>query len=161
MQPLYHQDYWEVEIDWKRPKKYERARDEGSDHDEFAHLYLISARYGSSEPKALYIGKTWKQTVATRLCQDDHKKRYAAFVKNYPRHSFYVSYGIVSVNDAKLTEKRLDAIERILIFTNEPEHAYNVQHLYEHGVTGSYEIQNRGSRCHLPRIIRLGVFVKC
>ena len=160
MEPLYHVESWEIEIEWKRPKKYKRVIEEGSVHDDSANLYLISARYGSANTKAIYIGKTWAQWVSKRLTQLDHKKRYAAFVKNYPRHAFYVSHGIVVINDGRLTKKRLDDIERILVYTNEPDHAHNVRNFYEHGVTGSYEIYNRGSRCTLPKFIALGVFVR-
>ena len=160
MEPLYHAESWDIVIEWKRPKQYRRGVENGSVHDDFANLYLISARYVVGKSKAIYIGKTYAQWVSKRLAQPDHKKRYAEYVKNYPRHSFYVSHGIVVVNDGRLTQKRLDDMERILIYTNDPDHSHNVKNIYEHGVTGSYEIYNRGSRCTLPKYIALGVFVR-
>jgi len=159
MEPLQHEEYWDIEIAWSRPKEYERVLEEGSPHDELAHLYLISARFGTKSPKAIYVGKTYDQFVKKRLSQPDHQKRYSQFVKDYPRHRFYVSHGVVTNHDGKLTRKRIDEIERILIYANKPQHAYNVQNFWTHGVTTAYQIENRGSRCTLPRTITLGVFV--
>ena len=70
--------------------------------------------------RLLYIGQTYQQSVSTRLQQPDHQRRYAAFVKNYPRHRFSVSHGIVSVIDGRLTKRRVDDIERLLIYANDP-----------------------------------------
>ena len=160
MEQLHHEGYWNIEIEWSRPKAYGRLLDEGSPHDEDAHLYLISARFSTSSHKAIYVGKTYDQWVSKRLSQADHKRRYSDFTKNYPRHNFYVSHGIVTNHDGKLTRKRIDDIERILIYANEPLHAHNVQNFWQHSVTTPYQIENRGSRCTLPRTISLGVFVK-
>lgn len=160
MKPLYHEQYWPVEIEWSRPKSYERLIEEGSFYDDYAHLYLISARYRDYQPKLLYIGKTYSQWVTKRLTQKDHRKRYATFLENYPNHNLSVSHGVITVNNGKITPKRLSDIERILIYTNEPQHAHNVQNYYSHGVTGSYLIENRGSKCTLPSTISLGIFIK-
>ena len=159
MEPLHHEEYWNIEIEWSRPKTYERLLDEGSPHDDLAHLYLISARMGTDSPKAIYVGKTYDQWVSKRLSQPDHKRRYAEFIIAYPRHNFYVSHGIVKIQNGKLTRKRIDDIERILIYVNEPLHAHNVQNFWQHSVTTPYQIENRGSRCTLPRTIALRVFV--
>ncbi len=158
MKPLYPDNYWEVEINWSRPRTYERVRDEGHELDECAYLYLVTAKY--SKTKTIYVGKTYHQTVSVRLKQQDHLDRYAAFVKNYPNHRFYVSLGQVKVLNGKITSSRIDSIERILIYANEPDHAHNVSSFYEHGVKGSYHIFNRGSKAGLPREIMLGVFAK-
>lgn len=160
MKPLYHEQYWEVEIEWSRPKEYDRLLEEGSHHDESAHLYLISARYRDYESKLLYIGKTYDQWVSKRLSQKDHRSRYGTFQENYPNHIFFVSHGVITINGSKITRKRLSDIERILIYTNEPQHAHNVQNYYSHGVIGSYLIENKGSKCTLPSVISLGIFVK-
>lgn len=160
MQRLYHEEAWEVEIEWTRPKEYTRLLSKGSEHDEFANLYLISARYGAANAKTIYIGKTYTQWVRRRLSQPDHKKRFAAWVKNYQRHLFFVSFGIITIKEGNVTRKRLDDIERILIYANDPDHAHNVQNFYEHGVKEAYQITNKGSRCTLPRILALGVFFK-
>lgn len=160
MEPLQHEGYWGIEVKWSRPKEYERLLDEGSPHDELANLYLISARFGTKPSKAIYVGKTYDQWVSMRLSQPDHQLRYTEFVKNYPRHIFYVSHGIVTNHDGKLTRKRIDDIERILIYANEPQHAHNIKNFWQHRVTMPYQIENRGSRCTLPRTIALGVFVE-
>lgn len=160
MKPLWHEECWNIKVEWSRPKEYDRLLNEGSQHDEHAHLYLISARFGTNASKAIYIGKTYDQWVSERLSQTDHKLRHADFIKNYPRHMFYVSHGIVTNNDGKITEKRIDDVERILIYANEPQHAHNIQNFWQHGVTAPYKIENQGSRCTLPRTIALGIFAK-
>lgn len=160
MEPLSHEDYWNVQIDWSLPQEYERLLELGSPNDDLAHLYLISARYGKNEPKTIYIGQTYNQWVSKRLTQADHQSRYADFVENYSRHRLYVSHGIVTVHDGKITRKRINDIERILIYTNDPTHAHNIKNFQGHGVSTPYQIENRGSRCTLPRQISLGVFVR-
>lgn len=72
-----------------------------------------------------------------------------------------MSHGCVTVQGGgKLTSRRLDDIERILIYTNNRDHAHNIKNLYAHGVSDSYFIENKGSKCTLPRTISLGIFVK-
>ena len=159
-EPLFKDDFWEVHIKWTRPRAYERVRDEGSDYDDSACLYYICAQFSTGQPKVLYIGQTYQQSVSLRLQQPDHKNRYAAFVRNYPKHRFSVSHGIVSIVDGHLTQRRVDDVERLLIYANDPEHTHNVQHIYQHGVSGSYVITNTGYRSGLPRYLRLGVFVE-
>jgi hypothetical protein len=160
LKPLFENNFWEVQIQWTRPRAYERVRGEGSEHDNSACLYYICAQFSTGKPKVLYIGQTYQQAVSTRLQQPDHQSRYAAFVRNYPRHRFSVSHGIVSVVDGRLTKRRVDDIERLLIYANDPEHAHNVQHIYQHGVRESYFITNTGYRSGLPRSLQLGVFVE-
>ena len=160
MKPLYEDDYWDIEINWTRPILYEKIREEGCSHDSIAKLYMITAKYSRNNPKCIYIGKTYKQCVSTRLKQIDHKKRYAAFIKNYPRHKFYVSHGLVTINNGKIVSSRIGDVEKILIYSNDPTHGHNVQNIYNHGVKGSYLIKNSGYKSSLPQIISLGVFVK-
>ncbi len=160
MKPLYPDEFIDVEIKWTRPQRYDCLLQEDSKHDEVANLYLISARYGTAQAKTLYIGKTYLQWVTKRLSQKDHKTRYENFIENYPHHVFYVSHGIIEVREGNLNENRLDDVERILIYSSPPEHSQNVRNFYEHGVKGAYHIVNKGSRCTLPRNIKLGIFVK-
>lgn len=158
VKPLYEDEFWDVSIEWKLPTEYSRLLVDGSKHDGSAHLYMISARFAKSPPKGKYIGKTWHQDVSTRLKQPDHKKRFAAFKGVHPDHRFYVSHGILSISNGNLTNNRLAEIEKILIYANDPDHSGNVKNFYEHGVNGSYAIENTGYRCALPRKIQLGVF---
>lgn len=160
MEPLYGDDYWDIAIQWTRPRSYEKVRGSWCKHDDDANLYLITAKYSKNRSKCIYIGKTYDQWVSKRLTQEDHKKRYAAFVKNYPNHKFFVSHGIVSMKKGKIVRSRIKEIEIILIYSNDPEHCHNVQNFYNHGVTGSYSIENFGYKSTLPKVISLGVFVK-
>ncbi|MFZ3019472.1 MAG: hypothetical protein WA056_13565 [Gallionella sp.] len=160
MEPLWHEDRWHIEINWSRPVEYKRLLEEGSPHDEQAYLYLISARFGNKSSKTIYVGKAFRQSVSKRLSQPDHKLRHIEFLENYPRHRFYVSHGLVTVHEGKPTQKRIDDIERILIYANDPQHAHNVQNFWQHKVTTPYWIDNRGSRCTLPKTIALGIFAQ-
>ena len=160
MKPLYDDESWDVAIKWTKPARYEAVREEGSQYDEQAFLYLITARFSSKSRKVLYVGKTFKQWVSKRLSQPDHKRRYKKIVSDYSHHKFEVSHGLLTVSNGKLTQKRLSDIEKILIYSNHPSHAHNVQGFYAHGVSGSYRIENSGHRCGLPKCIALGVFIQ-
>jgi len=159
MQPLHHQEYWAIEVEWSRPKVYENVLSHGSEHDEYSNLYLISARFSTNTPKLLYIGKTFDQWVSKRLSQPDHIERHDKFLEHYSRHKLFVSHGYITVHGGRLTRQRLDDIERILIYTAEPAHAHNVKNFNAHGVRSSYRIENKGYKCTLPRVVTLGVFV--
>jgi len=156
--PLFKNEFWNVEISWSRPTTYENVIYYGTDRDDEAYLYIIAAKYGSNKSKILYIGKTYKQTVSVRLNQEDHKKRYRKFRKEYPRHKLYISYGIVKMKNGKLNSNRIKEIEKILIYSNKTEHSYNVSNLSYHGVTDSYKIKNSGYKHTLPEYLYLGVF---
>ena len=160
MRPLYPDEYLAIDIEWSRPSSYERVRARGHELDRVAQLYLITAKASFSRAKSLYVGKTYRQTVSTRLAQQDHQARYAAFKKHYPRHRFLISLGVVTLLEGRLTAGRLGELEKILIYANDPEHAFNVQNFYEHGVKGSYEVVNHGHRAGLPKAIMLGVFAE-
>ena len=160
LEPLIISDSWEVRIKWTRPRSYERVREEGSDHDDSAYLYYIRAQFSNRRPKLLYIGKTYTQSVSIRLGQPDHRNRYDEFTRLYPIHRFTVSHGIVSVESGRITRRRIDDIERLLIYANDPSHAYNVQNINQHGVARSYIVTNTGYRSGLPRSLLLGVFAK-
>jgi len=109
--------------------------------------------------QSLCIGHTYDQCVSIRLAQPDHTHRYTDFVKDYPRHSFWVSCGIITMTNSKRTRKRVQDIETLLIHTNRSEHFYNVRNVSEHSVTDAYHIQNYGYRYDLPRELHLGLFV--
>jgi hypothetical protein len=160
LQPLDPGQFWEVHVDWKKPVKYKVILEAGCNHDDSAHLYRILSRYSVYPFKSLYIGHTYNQCISVRLGQPDHKKRYADFQVAYPKHSFWVSCGIVTMENGKKTKKRIKDIETILIYTNQSEHSHNVSNVYKHGVTGSYHIENHGYRCGLPRELHLGFFVR-
>lgn len=160
MNPVFEDDFWRVCIAWSKPIPYERARDEGSEHDETANLYMITARFSDKKHKFIYLGKTYKQYVQKRLKQPDHHARYAGIVRNHPKHRIFLRYGTVKVDAGKVTKKRIDDLERILIYCLDDEHSRNVKSIYSHGVTDSYEIVSSGSRGTLPKCLALGFFCK-
>ena len=161
LHPFDPDQFWEVDIEWKKPILYTRIIEEGCHHDDQANLYHILAKFPSGKFKSLYIGHTYQHCVSWRLCQKDHRYRYSEFVKEYPRHTFWVSCGIVDIEGGKITQKRIKDVETILIRTNDSDHSFNVANVYGHGVTGTYKIANYGYRCGcLPRILYLGFFYK-
>ena len=160
MKPVYDDDFWEVKIHWSKPITYQAAKVHGSVYDDGANLYMISVRFSDKNHKLVYIGKTYKQNVQTRLKQPDHTKRHAEIVKNYPKHVVFVRYGKIKVVGGRVTEKRISDIENILIYCSDNGHSHNIKSIYSHGVTDSYEIANSGSRCALPRYLAFGFFLR-
>jgi hypothetical protein len=156
--PFDSDQFWKVNIHWKRPIAYKRIIEDGCQHDQDANLYHILGKYSTFQYKSFYIGLTYKQCVSKRLNQKDHKNRYAALLKEHPRHTFWVSCGVVEIDNGKKTRKRLKDIETILIHTNWSNYAFNVANVYGHGVKGSYSIECQGYRCGLPRRLHLGIF---
>ena len=160
MNPVFVDDFWRVHITWSKPLPYETARDAGSDQDETANLYMITARFSNKKHKFIYLGKTYKQWVQKRLKQKDHQARYAAIIKNHPKHAIFLRYGTVKIESGKVTNKRIDDLERILIYCLDDEHCKNIKSIYTHGVLESYEIISSGSRGTLPKCLALGFFCK-
>lgn len=160
MKILFEDGFWKVTITWSKPMLYENLIEQGSQHDENAHLYMISGKHQNNKHKVYYIGKTYDQCVSDRLTQSDHKLRYKNIKKDYPRHTLYVSHGIVEIKDGKRTSKRIDEIESILIYSMPAEHSFNEKNYFSHGVTGQYLINNKGHKSSLPNTIGLGVFTK-
>lgn len=160
MKALLHEDSWDIEISWSRPIEYDLFLEKSSPLNELANLYFISARYGNKTHKIIYIGKAYSQTVRKRFSQPDHKLLHLKLLKDYPRHNFYVSLGVISANDkCKITKNRIDDIERILIYSTDQDHKYNVRNFWGHKVTTPYRINNVGYRCNIYKEIALGIFV--
>src|SRR5262245_7142849 len=111
LQPLDTDQFWAVEIHWTEPVASKQILEDGCDHDGSAHLYHILARYRAKAYQSLYIGHTYMQCVSDRLSQSDHKHRYAAFVQHYPRHAFWVSYGLGTITNGRRTRKCVQDIE--------------------------------------------------
>jgi len=157
MKPLPDEYPREISIRWTRPRAYASVLAEGCSHDDDAKLYMISRRYSTAAPKVIYIGKTWDQCVSGRLKQKDHRERYARWRHAYPRQSFFVSHGIVKIDEGRMTRKRLDEIERILIYASSLDHTENINNIWTHRVTDAYRILNSGSRASIFRKIFLGI----
>jgi predicted GIY-YIG superfamily endonuclease len=147
--------FYEAEIFWSKPASYDSVLAAATEYDELANLYMITARFAKCSSKMLYIGKTWKQGVHKRIGQKDHKKRIASYRGKHPHHKFEIRHGILTMIEANLTEKRLKDIENLLIYVSEN---YNIKSVVNHGVTKSYKIINKGSRCWLPKKIAFGLF---
>lgn len=161
MKALVHEDSWNIEISWSRPIEYTLFIKNSSPLNEHANLYFITARYGKKSHKIIYIGKSYSQSIRKRFSQPDHKLLHMKIMRDYPRHKFYVSLGVISVNNnkSKITKNRIDEIERILIYSTDQDHKYNVKNFWGHKVTTPYRINNIGYRCNIYKDIALGIFV--
>jgi len=159
LKPLFPDDeFWQVEVKWMPPVAYDKVLSEGSPHDDDAYLYMIVAKHSAHPPKVVYLGRTCKQCVSVRLTQVDHKKRHAALVEKCPNHHLLVSHGLVTVKNGNLTERRIQDVERLLIYSNPDfEKAINVANFNHHNVEGSYWIWNIGHKAGLPSEVCLGV----
>jgi hypothetical protein len=160
MKILFEDAFLNVTISWSRPMLYENLISNGSSYDETAYLYMISGKYHNHPNKVFYIGKTYNQTVSNRLTQKDHKKRYDALKKEYPRHKLFVSHGNVQIHNGNVSPKRIDQIESILIYSMPGEHSINKMNFWSHGVKNEYLLTNKGYKNNLESTIGLGVFVK-
>ena len=157
---LYPDMFWEVNITWSRPCKYESFLKNGSSSVGGAKLYKVTGRFGKSDPKLFYLGKTYKQKVTKRLTQQDHKDRYNNLRKEYPRHQLYVSLGVVELDEGRITATRIDQIESLLIFAHDEDHIINIKNINEHKITEQYRIYNRGYKSPLLKEVLLGVLGK-
>ena len=61
------------------------------------------------------------------------------------------------MDEGRLTQKRVDDIERILIYASSLDHTENRNNIWSHKVSDAYRITNTGSRSSLPRTIFLGI----
>jgi hypothetical protein len=159
VKPLYAGEFWDVSVQWMRPMAYDTLTSNGSEHDLSANFYMILGRYSYQPAKVLYIGMTFQQSVSKRLNQRDHQNRYAAFIGNYKHHWFQVSHGLLTMHNGNITEKRVKDIEQLLIYANDSAHARNLKSIYTHGVTGSYQVHNKGYKATLPSKLSIGLFV--
>ncbi|OQX96503.1 hypothetical protein B6I21_00820 [candidate division KSB1 bacterium 4572_119] len=160
MEKLYPDTFWNVSINWTKPKLYENILEKYSEYDDYSYFYKITGQYSTKEHKLYYIGKAYYQTVSMRLSQKDHQKRFNKLSKDYPKHKLYVSFGIVKLANGHITEKRIDQIESLLIYSHDFDHLLNKQKLNELKVTEPYIILNSGYRTPLYKEIHFGIFAK-
>jgi len=146
MEPLFSELWWKIKIEWQEAEAYEQVKNGSSyDFDEKAFLYMITGRFSNRAPKLFYIGKTYFQVVSWRLGQEDHRRRYEQLRRDYPKHKLYVNIGLVKILNGVINPKRVDHIERLLIYAHDFEHKINQKSIYTHGLgEACYEIVNEG-----------------
>jgi hypothetical protein len=158
-----------AEIRWSRPARYDDIVSRGSPHDSEAWFYMILGYYMTSSPKIFYIGKVFNSCVSRRLRQPDHRARFKELQAKYPRHSFRVSLGALSVSrgaselaSGHITAQRIDEIESILIFAAFHSHdtLKNKNKKWKSGWRHPYVIRNLGCKAPLPREVHYAVFIR-
>src|SRR2546421_4976399 len=151
---------FDVSISWTRPIPYDKIISDGSPRDADGWLYMILGYHRSSHPKIFYIGQVQQTSVSRRLRAPDHRARYRRLCQDHPRHSFRVSLGAVTVSDGRITERRIDHIEHILIYAtynSKPHVIQRVPHMinkrlwYQSGWPHPYIIRNLKYRTPLPK----------
>ncbi|WP_281649201.1 hypothetical protein [Parendozoicomonas sp. Alg238-R29] len=157
MKAIYKNDFWKVSVDWKDPTLYEDVLENGHECCEDSQLYMITAAFGKNKHKILYIGKTTK-SISHRLKQPDHKLRHLKMSGDYSRHKLYITMGKIRVEGGKVTPKRIDQIESLLIYSFDDFHKYNGSKINKLNLSEHYEVQNKGEFHALPEKIYLGLF---
>ncbi len=154
MHPIDEEYAWWVDIYWSR---WRNLTDFLKDpRDDKAYLYRIAVRFGSYMPKLLYIGKVYDQYAGFRLTQSDHAQRRKKMERKYRRHALVVSLGTIDMPyGGRVTRARVDDIERLLIWANEPE--FNHRSRQDHCVEEDYKIKNRGSVGKMYRDLYFGL----
>jgi hypothetical protein len=155
---------WTVNIKWSRPILYENvirtdyAYGYGQDH----WLYMILGYYGTSQRKIFYIGKVYKSYVGDRLRNPDHVRRYLKLRQAHPNHELRLSLGNVLIKQGNITNRRVDQIESLLIYTaGESELSIvNKSKLLTHKITEPYALYNSGYHHPLAKEIHHGIFIK-
>ena len=151
---------WSAEIYWSRPLLYDKARDFHYEANDISNIYKITGKYSKFNHKMLYIGKTYAQSVCIRLNQKDHIIRYENIREQYPRFKIYVSFGSIHLKYGKLTRKRIDEIESLLIYAHEFDDIQNKNKLFSLNVKDQYKIINKGYAYPLNKEIAYGIFTR-
>ena len=165
MKILFEDFFLYAEINWSKPVIYENARDFCYEIDKEYNFYKITGKYSKYPHRLFYIGKTYYQYINIRLKQKDHKERINTISKNYPRFKVYVSFGAVkfsdyNFNEKRISEKRIDDIESLLIYSNDNDYLQNRSKVFSLNVKNQYKIINKGYSSPLYREIAYGIFYK-
>ena len=128
-----------VELRWSEPVAIDDADEELEDDHAFLYMLLAQAR---GAPKLLYIGRVFDQHVADRLWNQDHLDRQDEMQADHPRHELMVSVGDVVDSDwARLHRNRVDDLETLLIYVNDPPYNRNKKGMFQ---MPWYRIYNSG-----------------
>ena len=125
------------------------------------NFYMILGNWGTKK-KLFYIGKTTKSILA-RTKQADHTKRRRKMHEDFSKHKLMISkghyfMGVVSGYRSNKTDYRIDEIESLLIYANEPR--YNVSKKWNNNVSSDYWIRNCGYYEPLYKEIYYGLMGK-
>lgn len=119
-----------------------------------SNFYMILGQW-SQKIKLFYIGKT-KKSVFNRLKQQDHKRRKKEMEEDHPKHKLLISFGDLYMEyGCNKTSKRIDDIESLLIYAQEPE--YNKNKIFNHKVESDYWIKNYGYTDPLYKQLHYGL----
>ena len=156
---LLYKDYcWDAEIYWSKPYDYVNFSNGHIVNEESAYFYIIFGQYSKFSRKIFYIGKTYDQYIQDRIIQKDHKDRIQKLQLIYPRFKFYLSIGKIKVLNGKITRKRIDQIESLLIFSCNSNYLKNKNKIFSLRLNDHYKIINHGYYKPLPNKLVLGLF---
>lgn len=160
MKILYNELCWSAKIYWSRPIIYDNAKNFYYEANDISNLYKITGKYSKNKHTLFYVGKTYAQSVSIRLNQKDHVNRYEIIKERYPRFKLYVSFGSITLIYGKLTRKRINEIESLLIYAHDFKNLQNKSKLFSLNVNEQYKIANIGYSFPLHKEITYGIFVK-
>nr|WP_321497794.1 hypothetical protein [uncultured Methanolobus sp.] len=179
---LYPYDAWKSVIVWSKPISYDdfvngvEQFDDSEDTYETAcslnvestyitkplsdkgpNFYMILGKW-SDKLKCFYLGKT-TNSIYKRVTARDHKDRKEQMHNDYSKHKLLISKGHFYMGDwANKTKKRIDEIESLLIYANEP--FYNDKKRLTNRVNRDYWIKNCGHYEPLYEELYYGLSVK-
>ncbi len=156
---LYREYFWQVTIEWSKPVNYSNINFYELANDSNFDLYMITGKYSDYKHKIFYIGKSYFQTISKRLNQKDHIQRIQSLKKKHPKHDLFISCGKVNIADSRKTQKRIDEIESILIFSFDTDAKINKNKNYTLNTKSNhYIITNKGYRAELEKKLYFGLF---
>ncbi|MEG3157671.1 hypothetical protein ACKVMH_07200 [Lysobacter zhanggongensis] len=154
MDLIFDDDHHDVTIKWSRPVELTAK---GVPEHENELLYLITA-HGDGAEKMVYVGQAYSQPVAVRIAQPDHIKKQREWAQRFPGHRFKVRRGLVSLKQGKISVKKINSIEAVLIYCFDSEHCMNGKARFRAAISGHYEISNTGFKSGLPRRLGYGFY---
>ncbi len=134
-----------ITIKWGENIDNESYKKNPPHQNDYAYFYKIIGKHGSSY-KLFYIGQTYRQDVAKRLNQLDHRKRFRDLKKKYPHHKIFVNFGIIDkMERAKVTKKLIRNVENLLIFCNDNDHFKNIKGTSDIKLIEQFHVRNIGA----------------
>lgn len=153
-------DYFDVMLDikWSEPLDYEKVFS-GVEENDSAYFYAIVAEV-NKEWRVFYIGMTYKQNVAKRNSQPDHRLRLQKLNHKYKKLIFCLSLGTPIFKKGKVNKKIIETIEGLLIYSNCNEDIQNYKKTEKFKSDKQIYINNIGWTQHIEQEVAHGVFYR-
>ena len=160
MKLLYSDYCWTAQIYWSKLFNYDRFLINCGINEDFTFSYIIFGQYSKFSRRIFYIGKTYDQYIHTRISQKEHKIRIQTLRSKHPKFKFYICIGKLEIINGKISRKRIDQIESLLIFSSDSDYLINKNKVFSLRLKDHYKVVNHGYHKPLPKQIILGLFTQ-